>query len=409
MCAYGFMCSSLNAGRILGKYINKYCTNQAECNFNNQFYTGGVHYIGILSLAFFGMTLTTRYSVLLVVYFIIGYAGARICIFDSTSSSNNNTHDKFIVSDSSVDNSRVISSVAAVDSNGEVGTKRTLTVFILTSLASGVLYDKMELTLFPARDPCRLVSFICFIIYILMTSNSIKKKAKNISKSFSKLAHLGRSSDPLSPSSKYQGFSSSNVRNTVDKMDNELFQGTIPVNFLNFHKDESKARTAYTATLRWRRENNIEHLLSISQLETFDNIMTNYPHFIHGISRDNCVVVYELLGRAKPGVLNKLRITPEMLVWHFMLRNEYIFRRVVPKNVGNNRSSDALIMTVLDVKNVNVLDITANTISFIKQSAEIMDTHYPGTYAHTHSLTHSLIHSLTHSLTHSPTHSLTQA
>ncbi len=377
MCAYGFMCSSLNAGRILGKYINKYWTNQSEYNFNNQFYTGGVHYIGILSLAFLGMTLTTRYSVLLVVYFIIGYAGARICIFDS---STNNTYDKFIVSDSNVDNNRVIASAATVDTNGEVATKRTLIVFIITSLASGVLYDKMELTLFPARDPCRLVSFICFIIYILMTSNSIKKKAKNIGKSFNKLTHLGRSNQPYSPSSKYQGYSSSSVRDVVDTND-ELYEGVVPVNFLNFHKDEGKARTAYSATLRWRKENSIESLLSLSQLDTFDNILTNYPHFIHGVSRDNCVVVYELLGRAKPSVLNNLGITPEMLVWHFMLRNEYIFQRVIPKYAGSKRSSDALLMTVLDVKNVNILDITANTVSFIKQSAEIMDTHYPGVVA----------------------------
>jgi hypothetical protein len=36
------------------------------------------------------------------------------------------------------------------------------------------------------------------------------------------------------------------------------------------------------------------------------------------------------------------------------------------------------VMTVLDVKDIRFMDITSDVISFIKQSADIMDNYYPG-------------------------------
>lgn len=109
-----------------------------------------------------------------------------------------------------------------------------------------------------------------------------------------------------------------------------------------------------------------------TQQPHFDAILELYPHYIHGRSRDGCCVLYEVLGSAKPTELARLRVSPESMVWHFVLRNELLFSR-------HDNSTDGFVrlMTVLDVKNISVTDITTDVISFIRQSSEVMDAYYP--------------------------------
>lgn len=104
----------------------------------------------------------------------------------------------------------------------------------------------------------------------------------------------------------------------------------------------------------------------------FDSILELYPHFIHGRSRDGCCVLYEVLGSAKPAELARLKVTPASMVRHFVLRNEMLFSR-------HDSGTDGFVklMTVLDVKDIRVTDITTDVISFIRQSSEVMDAYYP--------------------------------
>jgi hypothetical protein len=43
---------------------------------------------------------------------------------------------------------------------------------------------------------------------------------------------------------------------------------------------------------------------------------------------DNDVICYELLGRADAAKIDRLKITPNQLLDHFLLRNEYIFQKI---------------------------------------------------------------------------------
>lgn len=89
-----------------------------------------------------------------------------------------------------------------------------------------------------------------------------------------------------------------------------------------------------------------------------------------------------MLGQARPKELSAAGITPGRLVWHFILRNEYILRRLASPRHGSGGDLEPFeqqhkMMTVLDVKGISVADITTDVMSFIRQSGEIMDTHYP--------------------------------
>lgn len=188
--------------------------------------------------------------------------------------------------------------------------------------------------------------------------------------------------------------------------------GFIPSNFVVACKGNTiDATKMYHSSLRWRHSNGTDSILSTPQ-PNFQQILDYYPHYIHGYSIDGCVVVYELLGRAKLRELTAKGITPDDLVRHFNLRNEFIFKRfqqktaiypiltsntkarsseIIRNNHGKHQDDDihndqinrdqasiVRIMTIIDVKGISLYDFTADVVTFIKQSSEIMDAYYPG-------------------------------
>jgi hypothetical protein len=157
----------------------------------------------------------------------------------------------------------------------------------------------------------------------------------------------------------------------------------VPDSFLTLcNGNAAQAAKTFAATLKWRRENSIDSLMSVPQAD-FYQILDMYPHAIHGTSLDDCTVLYEVLGKSRPKDLSAAGITPLRLVRHFSLRNEFVLRRL--PNLARGREGDLepysvphKMMTVLDVKGINVSDITTDVMSFIRASGEIMDAHFPG-------------------------------
>jgi hypothetical protein len=79
----------------------------------------------------------------------------------------------------------------------------------------------------------------------------------------------------------------------------------------------------------------------------------------------------QLLGQANPGELRKHGISPEHLLRHFILRNEFIFKtRKLHFRDGDEGAPPpspeddnvTRVMTILDVKNIRFTDITSDVI-----------------------------------------------
>ena len=122
----------------------------------------------------------------------------------------------------------------------EIGLR--IAVFIVTVLVSAVLYDRSELTLFPARDSCRLVAFLSFALFVMFQPpHEIKKKARDnmCSSWFQRLA--GRRGSKISSST-----APVRVAPTFQRAEPPQDSGGVPKNFLAVHKAEDRARAAYT-------------------------------------------------------------------------------------------------------------------------------------------------------------------
>jgi hypothetical protein len=183
----------------------------------------------------------------------------------------------------------------------------------------------------------------------------------------------------------------------VDTVEADKYTGDVPITFTKWYGGNvARATKMYGRTLQWRKENDLDTILSIRQ-DHFHEIIKYYPHAIHGRSRDGCVVLYEILGRAQPKELEKVNgLTFDQLVWHFVLRNEYVFQKIctreeclrwdvcrddeerdLAENIPPELEGKGKLMTVLDVKGIRIADITVDVISFIKKSSEIIDSHFP--------------------------------
>lgn len=214
-------------------------------------------------------------------------------------------------------------------------------------------------------------------------------------------------------------------------------EGRLPPFFASTFKDwnsddDGKARIAFFKTLMWRQMHRIDDIFTMPQAK-FYQMVEYFPHAIHGKSREGCVVVYEKLGSANAGKLREVGISPEMLVYHFIMRNEFVLRRIYERDIEDiqttkagsvtkSKSSSLLehgipssaainneneeddddegngpsrkialeevypegdqkmlhLVSVLDVKGISMGDVTSDVLSFLRQSGEIMDMHYPG-------------------------------
>jgi hypothetical protein len=71
----------------------------------------------------------------------------------------------------------------------------------------------------------------------------------------------------------------------------------IPINFLKAcNNNRGKAWSRFQQTLAWRTANDIDHILSRPQPH-FESIKQYYPHFIHGRSLRDEIIIYEFPGK----------------------------------------------------------------------------------------------------------------
>ena len=150
--AYAFLTSSLFTGRVFGRVMYKtrhsFRVGVTKNNLNTAFI--------ILAALFFGVAVITRYMVLIVLYFFIGFTAARIGASQDD-----------INSQESESNRQTYSTISSNDTETEQA-RRKIVIFMFSSLISSLLYcDTNDASIsFPAFYPC--FNFSILLIGILL-------------------------------------------------------------------------------------------------------------------------------------------------------------------------------------------------------------------------------------------------
>ena len=152
--AYSFLCSSLFAGRILGGFMYKaqgsFRLGFSKHNLNAAFL--------IMAVLYMGVAIITRYSMLIVLYFMIGLTASRIGASQNDGykgSGKHQTHNSIF---------------AASEIETEVHTKKIITMFMFSTLLSSLLYNTADASIsFPAFYTCSFFSILTLAILLLNT------------------------------------------------------------------------------------------------------------------------------------------------------------------------------------------------------------------------------------------------
>lgn len=163
------------------------------------------------------------------------------------------------------------------------------------------------------------------------------------------------------------------------------YTGSIPKAFLTFNGNETKARAAVNAMLQWRADNNIDDIQTAYQ-PFFDDILRNYPHFMHGRAKDGSIIVYELVGKANLEGLKNAGMTIDNMAHHFTLRNEMLAKRFLDLDYSAaGVSSSELahdepkqLVAILDCDGISMDKISfVDIMSFIAKTSFVLDNYYP--------------------------------
>ena len=151
--AYAFLTSSLFLGRAIGRVIYKtrhaFRVGVTKNNLNVAFL--------MLALLFYGVAVITRYSVLLVLYFLIGFTAARVGASQDDGKKNE------------TENSRQTFTAGSKELDTELLAKRKIAIFAFSTLLSSLMYSSTidASVTFPAYSTCSVFSILLLGIFLL--------------------------------------------------------------------------------------------------------------------------------------------------------------------------------------------------------------------------------------------------
>ena len=289
VASYGLLCASLTIGRLIGR---NWIFSSAQRDPRTYQPWIVVQHCMIVAISYIVIAFSTRYILFFVCHFFIGLSSS--CLGAITNANN----------------SKFAWNRARNKPEGHLHVSSTVLAFL--PLCSGLFYNTSIHSRFPCFWPCILYSCLCITLaipYILNESHQHRHRLHV------PLEGLGGGGDTSSHDS-FTDSSSDVQRNPTQRNNSNqnqhqdpsegyfLTTAPIPSGYLNFHKgDKEVARKAYLNTLRWRRQHNVDRLLNgMHPQPGFEPIIQNYPHYIHGKSKDGCIVVYEVK------ILNKITI-----------------------------------------------------------------------------------------------------
>ena len=342
--SYGLLTSTMVLGRVLGKTIN---VPKLDVRRQVSFTNFVIKQTSTICFAYLLLCMTNRFTLLLASFFVLGFAGGRISTLHEVDEQQQLSPSSSKLGTEEV-NSNMISSASTL---------------AFTCLLSGIAYNPSFKVRFPSWKPVMILcvtSTLLSIAFIIQSRSYLwlvnkcscvsritrigvgREGSSSASRSYlqkdgeESASLLGNSQNSSNGGDK--NYTTRSRSNSINYSRNKyssngiietinIPQGIeVPEDFKAFNNgNEEKARAQYVDALKWRHNHSLDDILDEAQPH-FHDVMELYPHSIHGKSKDNCVVLYENIGRSNPTEIVSRGITPSMMAWHFVLRNEYVFR-----------------------------------------------------------------------------------
>lgn len=144
----------------------------------------------------------------------------------------------------------------------------------------------------------------------------------------------------------------------------------LPVRFLRAGKgDAEEGQRRYAATLEWRKENGIDHILTDAHPD-FDLIKKHYPHYYHLRGRDGEPVFFEQPPKTNLQAMKDGGVVLEGLLRHYAMVTEFQWQCV-------EKDDFARSITVLDLEGMRMMDFVGECVEYVRRCSEFTGQHYP--------------------------------
>jgi hypothetical protein len=254
---YGVLCSAIMFGRYCGgnfTFHSKSGTRQPATRVQ----------CFILSIVFLLLSGSTSIYILLICYFLVGFASSSL----GAAVLGHKIYWKL----------RFPRNIGA-NMRNEV-TRANLVGLIFCVLLSGFMFDASPEATLPAYLPCVIMTAYFMLLNII---GYLKEQA------FFTRKKKGRVMDAI------DGSTLMSTLPLVSEEDDQMDLNAEPSSeyVAAFEGNVSAAKKAYAKRLQWRRKFNVDNILTTPQ-NSFNTILKCYPHAIHGRSLEGCVVCYEV-------------------------------------------------------------------------------------------------------------------
>jgi hypothetical protein len=150
------------------------------------------------------------------------------------------------------------------------------------------------------------------------------------------------------------------------------------VKFLRARKlDVNKAFEMFVNSLNWRKENNIDSLLTFHFPE-LDRVKVYYPHGFHKTDKLGRPIYIDIMGEIKIDELFKLT-THERMITYQTKSYERLMYEIFPACSKESKKYVHQTFTIIDLKKLSAKHLNKKTYGLLKIISQISQNYYPET------------------------------
>ena len=143
-----------------------------------------------------------------------------------------------------------------------------------------------------------------------------------------------------------------------------------PIRFLLAGKNDPVEGTRrYQATLKWRKENGMDTILTEPHPD-FELIKQHYPHYYHLHGHEGQPVFFELPPRTNLAALRAGGVDLKKLLHHYAMVTEFQWQCL-------ERHDRARSITVIDLQGMRMTDFVGECVDYVRKSSEFTSQNYP--------------------------------
>ncbi|CAI5717983.1 unnamed protein product [Peronospora effusa] len=137
--------------------------------------------------------------------------------------------------------------------------------------------------------------------------------------------------------------------------------------------DVEEAKERYAATMKWRKENDVDTIL-LRPSHVYADMKECFTHFIHKKDRQGHLISYEFLGGQRKALhdFTGRGVSEDEAIMHHVRMMEFMWNVIDPRPFPEGN-----MLKVYDIKGISMVDLSSDVVNYTKKWGEVIATYNP--------------------------------